>query len=248
MPRQREPSDTPRTDTDDGLTLQEGSRTSELQQDPNSLSSYVNTAINQMSASGPDAELNYKETLLELASDAQAAVAAVADMYRATPEDQYIERWTQVHLLADLRNEAALSVFDDILSTPIPAEKAPDMVTYSTVGEEAMIRTSAIEGITRIASRIVSRSNRRALELLRKHAQHENFSVRRAAIQGYLEAAGEGARDELRRALPERDRFILDIRRLEVQAVPQPSVERTSDEEDRVVPPAQMPLPPKIEE
>jgi hypothetical protein len=197
-----------------------------------------------MSASGPDAELNYRTTLRALRSDTRAAVAAVADMYRATPEDQYNDRWTQVYLLADLREGPALSVFDDILSTPIPPEKAPGMVTYSTVGEEAMIRTTAIEGITRIAAR----GDREALELLRKHMQHENFSVRRAAIQGYLEASGEGARDELRRVLPERDQFILDIRRAGVQDVPQPSVvERPSDEEDQV-PLVERPVPPRIEE
>jgi hypothetical protein len=243
MPEQRESPDTPRIDTDDQLTLREGPRASEGQRRPDSPGARVRAAINQMSASGPEAELNYRETLRALASDARAAVGAVRDMYRATPENQYMDRWTQVHLLADLRNSAALSVFDNILSTPIPPEKAPDMITYSTVGEEAMIRTTAIEGITRLAAQ----GEGEALELLRKHMQHENFSVRRAAIQGYLEAAGEGARDELRRVLPERDHFILSIRRSEVQDVPQPKVERPSDEIDQV-PPAEMPLPPKIEE
>lgn len=244
MPRRRKSSDTPRVDTDDQLTLREGPRASEAERNPDSPGARVRAAINQMSASGPDAELNYHQTLRELASDARAAVTAVADMYRATPEEEYIDRWTQVYLLADLREGAALSVFDDILSTPIPPEKAPGMVTHSTVGEEAMIRTTAIEGITRIAAQ----GDHEALELLRKHIQHENFSVRRAAIQGYLEAAGEGARDELRGVLPERDLFILNIRRAGVQDVLQPSVvERPSDEEDQV-PPARMQLRPRIEE
>src|SRR5215207_4989431 len=244
MPGRRASPDTPRLYPDDELTLREGQRASAAQGDPDSPSARVRTAINQMSASGPDAELNYRATLRALASDAPAAVGAVRDMYRATPEDQYMDRWTQVHLLAELRNSAALSAFDNILSTPIPPEKMPDAIIYSTVGEEAMIRTTAIEGITRIAAQ----GDRQALELLRKHMQHANFSVRRAAIQGYLEAAGEGARDELRRVLPERDHFILDIRRAEVQDVPQPSVvERPSDEVDQA-PPAQMPLPPKSEE
>jgi HEAT repeat protein len=230
-------------DTDDQLSLREGPRAA-AQGDPDSPGTRVRAAINQMSAAGPDAELNYRTTLRALRSDGRAAVEAVREMYRATPEDQYMDRWTQVQLLADLRNNAALSALDDILSTPIPPEKAPGMITYSTVGEEAMIRTSAIEGITRIGAQ----GDRGALELLRKHMRHENFSVRRAAIQGYIEAAGEGAREELRRELPERDQFILDIRRAEVQDVPQPSVvERPSDKPDRA-PPARMPLPPKIEE
>jgi hypothetical protein len=155
-----------------------------------------------------------------------------------------MDRWTQVHLLADLRNDAARPALDEILSTPIPPEKAPGMITYSTVGEETMIRTAAIEGLTRLGAQ----GDREALALLRKHMGHENFSVRTAAIQGYIEAAGEGARDELRRELPERDHSILDIRRPGVQEVPQPSVvERPSEEVDEV-PPAEGALPPRTEE
>jgi hypothetical protein len=186
-----------------------------------------------MSGTGPDAELNYQLALREFSSDPKAAVMAVAEIYRETPVDQYVERWAQVNLLADLRSDATVSVFDDILATPIPPEKAPDMITFSTVGEETMIRTTAIEGLTRLAAR----GNRPALEVLRKHFQHEIFSVRRAAIQGYIEAGGQGARDELRKVLPQADLFILDIRRADVQDVPQPSIESTSDVKDQPPPP-----------
>ena len=245
MPERRRGSpDTPRMAPDDELTLREPQRAPAAQAAPDSPRARARTAINQMMGSGPDAELNYRAALQALARDARAAVGAVRDMYRETPEDQYVDRWTQVHLLADLRNGATRPAFDEILSTPIPPEKAPGMITYSTVGEETMIRTTAIEGLTRLATQ----DDREALELLRKHMRHENLSVRSAAIQGYLEAAGEGARDELRRELPERDHFILDIRRPGVQEVPQPSVvERPSEEVDQV-PPAEMPLPPKAEE
>lgn len=245
MPERRRGSpDTPRLDTDDELTLREDQRAPAAQEDPSSPRARARTAINQMMGSGPDAELNYREALQALRRDSRGAVGAVRDMYRATPEDQYMDRWTQVYLLADLRNGAARPALDEILSTPIPREKAPGMITYSTVGEETMIRTTAIEGLTRLAAQ----DDREALEMLRKHMQHENSSIRNAAIQGYIEAAGEGARDELRRVLPERDHFILDIRRVGVQEVPQPSVvERPSEEVDEV-PPAEMPLPPRIEE
>lgn len=244
MTQRRESSDAPRIDTDDELTVREDSNLSEQQRQTEGVGSRIRAAISQMSVSEPDAERDYQETLRELAEEAPAAAQAVADIYEATPEDQYMYRWTQIQLLADLRNDAVLSVLDDVLSTPIPPEKAPDMVTYSTVGEEAMIRTTAIEGVTRIASE----GSRQALELLRKHSGHENFSVRRAAIQGYLEAGGEEARDALRSELPERDQFILDIRRVGVQEVPQPGVERTSDEKSDQVPPARMTLPPRTEE
>lgn len=242
MPKQGELSDAPRIDVDDQLTLQQASRNVDSTQDSNSLNARIKKAMSQMSNSGVNAELDYQATLRELASEPQATMAAIAEIHRATPEDQYIERWSQVHLLTDLRNENSLPIFDNILSTPIPPEKAPDMILHSTVGEEVMIRTTAIEGITRLATK----GDRQALALLRKHIQHESFSVKRAAIQGYLEAAGEGSRDELRKVLPEKDHFILDIKRAEVQDVLQPDIERTSDEEDQV-PPAQIPSMPRID-
>jgi HEAT repeat protein len=147
-----------------------------------------------------------------------------------------------VQLLADLRESAALDLFQSILAAPIPPEKAPDMITYSTVGEEVMIRTTAIEGITRLAAT----GDRRALELLREYAQHEVFSIKRAAVQGYLDAVGPKGREELRKILKKQDHFILDLRRTEVQNVPQPRVERPSTTMDEP-PPARL-LPPTIEE
>ena len=245
MPRRRDRNDAPRMDTDDSLTTREGQRTSNVRHRPGDLDSRVRATIARMSAQGPDAEWEYQAALRALAGEPDVA-AVVASFYRATPEDQYIERWSHVHLLSDLRDRSALAVLEAIVSAPIPAEKAPDMVTYSTVGEEVMIRTTAIEGITRLAVE----GDREALELLLRFAQHETFSVRRAAIQGYVEAAGPNARDELRDRLAEEDRFILDIRRADVQDVPQPSVGQTVDDGDRVppLPPSQGALRPRIEE
>jgi hypothetical protein len=235
MPKQRGSSDAPWMDSDDDLSVQEVARDTTAQTDPESLTVRVQTAINQMSASGPNAEEEYQLMLRALVREPEQAAAAIAGMYRETPEDQYIARWAQVQLLSDLRDDATLSAFDDILSTPIPPEKAPLMITYSTVGEEVMIRTTAIDGITRLAAR----GDRRAIDVLRKHTQHEALSVRRAAIQGYLQVAGPDAREELRKMLPERDHFLLDIRRVDVRDVPQPQIERPSEEQDQV-PPARL--------
>ena len=80
-----------------------------------------------------------------------------------------------------------------------------------------MIRTSAVEAATRIAGR---RQRTRA-RVAAAPRGHENFSVKRAAIQGYLAAGGDGARDVLIKQLPERDHFILDIQRVDVRQVPQ---------------------------
>lgn len=241
MPEQSQASDAPRLDTDDRLTV-EFAEPAAAPADPNSPEALARNTISLMAATGPDAESNYQAALRTLARQPDAAVAAVAEIYRATPEDQYLTRWAQVHLLSDLREKAALDFFEKILTEPIPPEKAPDMITYSTVGEEVMIRTTAVEGITRLAAT----GNRRALELLRKYAQHEVFSIKRAAVQGYLEAAGPDARDQLRKILREEDHFILNIRRRDVHEVPQPRIERPSKKKHEA-PPARL-VPPTIEQ
>jgi hypothetical protein len=240
MPEQSRASDAPRLDTDDHLTAEDNPSSATAPADPNSPEGLVRNAITLMSASGPHAEADYQGALRALARQPAAAVAAVSEMYRATAEDHYITRWAHVQLLSDLRDKAALDLFQNVLATPIPPEKAPGMVTYSTVGEEVMIRTTAIEGITRLAAA----GDRRARDLLRKYAQHEVFSIKRAAVQGYLEAAGPDARDDLRKVLREQDHFILDLRRTDVHNVPQPRVERPSSRKDEP-PPARL-APPTI--
>jgi len=238
LPQEREISDTPRIDMDDELTLQEPSSKLGLKEETKSIDSQVRAAIATMSAAGQAAEANYQAELLALVSNPQAAIAAIGNMYRTTPEDAYIARWSQVHLLSDLRQNAALELFDSILSTPIPPEKMPNMITYSTVGEEVMIRTTAIEGITRLAAK----GDHKALDLLRKYVKHEALSVKRAAIQGYLETGGSNAREELRKILPEKDEWLLDIRRMDVHDVPQPQIEKASDTKDQP-PPARITTP-----
>jgi hypothetical protein len=170
-------------------------------------------------------------------------------MYAALPEDQYPERWAHIHLLGELLDDNAVSVLDQVISTPIPPERSPETITFSTVGEEVMIRTTAIDALGRLARG----GNRPALQALLKHIRHEAFSVRRAAIQEYVAVAGPNAVDDLRKQLPESDHFILDIQRLDVQRVPPPSPERTpegKDPTDRVppLPPVGMPIQPRVEE
>lgn len=240
--------DAPRMTTpDDSLTIQDPNPQPEEgagRRQPKDLNERIRSAIAQMSADGPEAESDYQAALRAIIRD-PGAPAAIAASYRSTPEDQYVARWAHTHLLSELRDKEALSALDSIVSTPIPPEKAPDMITYSTVGEEAMIRTTAIEGITRLALA----GDRQALELLSKHIGHENLSVRRAAVQGYIEAAGPDAREELRKRLPEADRFLVDIRRIDVQQAPQATVERPSEEKERLEPPQpRTRLRPTIEE
>jgi hypothetical protein len=181
------------------------------------LAARVVDAINLMGGAGEAAEACYQKALDGLARSAREVVAALAAEYDALPEDQYLDRWSLVQLMAELRNEGALDFIDRRLSAALPEERSADPHGFSSLAEEIMILTTAVEAATRMAAD----GNERALGILMRHATPENFSVRRAAIQGYLAHGGSDAYDALKHRLPERDHHILDIRRVDVRDVHQ---------------------------
>lgn len=144
-------------------------------------------------------------------------VSIVTSEYKNLPKNQYLDRWSLVQLLVELKDPSALPTLDEILSSQIPSEESKDPHSFSTVREEIIIRTTAVEALISLA---VDR-NAQALELLLKHVKHENISVKRASIQGYLACGGAEARDTLLRILPKKDHFILNIQRKDVREVPQ---------------------------
>jgi hypothetical protein len=181
------------------------------------LANRIVDAINLMGGVGEQAEACYQKALDGLARNSKAVVKALAEEYERLPVAQYLDRWALVQLMAELKHESALEAIDRLLSSRIPAEESADPHSFSSAGEEVMIRTTAVEAATRIAAD----GSARALDVLLRHASHENFSVKRAAIQGYLAHGGEQAREVLQKALPERDHHILDIKRVDVRQVPQ---------------------------
>lgn len=236
-------SDGPTVQDDDSLETRTSDRLASDADSVGSMGSQVRHAISQMAAVGPDAESKYQDALAGLTANPDSAVPTVSQLYGSTPEEDYRERWAYVHLLNELATPSALGLFGEILSTPIPPERSPEMITYSTVGEETIIRTTAIEGVEQLAAQ----GNADARQMLLEQTQHESLSVRRAAVQGYLAVAGPDARDELLKALPVDQHFLLDIRRASVQEVPQPTVDAVATVVDQ--PPPIPPLePPKGEE
>ena len=183
----------------------------------NLLNEQIVEAINRMGGAGDDAEANYQIALDAMRQNAAEVVSIVAQEYKDLPENKYLDRWSLIQLLTELRHSASLPILDEILSSSIPSEQSNDPHSFTTVGEEVMIRTSAVEALTQISAN----GNREALELLMRHIQHENFSVKRACIQGYLACGGVNARKTLLEVLPENDRWILNIRREDVRNVPQ---------------------------
>lgn len=187
----------------------------------NQLNEQIVEVVNRMGEFGDNAEANYQSALDALRQNASEVVSIVASEYRDLPENQYLDRWSLVQLLAELRHPASLPILDEILTSRIPSELSNDPHSFTTVGEEVMIRTSAVEALTQISAD----GNREALELLLRHTQHENFSIKRACVQGYLAHGGENAREMLLEVLSESDRYILNIRSEDVRNVAQPQGE-----------------------
>jgi hypothetical protein len=100
--------------------------------------------------------------------------------------------------------------------TPIPAPKARDAHAFSVAKEETILRTTAIDGIGRLARK----GNRQALEAMFDFLDIPSISVCRATIQTVL-AADPGARDRLVERVPQNFRYLLDVRTVPVASVPQ---------------------------
>lgn len=208
----------------------------------NPLNDAIVDAVNRMGGVGDDAERFYQDSINALRKNETAVIPIVLSEYKDLSEDRYLDRWSLVQLLAELSSPLSLVALDEIIESQIPAERFKDPSNFSSVGEEVIIRTTAVEAVTRIAAK----ANPEALGILLKHARHANFSVKRACIQGYLAHGGADARDKLLRAIAESDRRILDIRREDVRRIPQPTagkyVRRPDSHDTPRIPPPYKPI------
>ena len=205
------------------------------------LNALIVEAVNRMGGVGEDAEANYQRALDELGKRADDAVDVIAAEYEALPEDRYLDRWSLVQLLTELRRPEAASVLNRIITSRIPAEKAKGSHDASTVAEEVIIRTTAVEGVVRLSADGVEE----ARQILLRHARNRTFSIRRASVQGLLETGEDNHKRELRALLKERgDEPLLRIKRTDVEQVSQATGGRF------VVPPDRKrePPPPELPE
>lgn len=209
--------------SDDSSDMQTQPHPFKFKKSPDSpINDKIVESVFQMGGFGDTAEEDYQARLDSLRSVAADAVPIIVDEYNDLPEDQYVDRWSLVQLLTDLAHPSSLGGLDNIVSTSIPPEKSRDQHNFSTRAEETILRTTAIEAITRVAAS----NNKEAIELLLKHSRNDSFSIKRASVQGYLEVGGEKARDVLTKEFPKNDHYILDIRREDVRKVPQADLDK----------------------
>ena len=170
-----------------------------------------------MSAAGEDAEDGYRRALADLRKRADLALVEIARAQNDCDRHDYPTRWAHVHAAAELRHPAALPFLLDVALTPIPPEEAPDPHSYSTAAEETILRTTAVEGIGSLA-----KVRREAVEALFECLKQPSLSIRRAAVQSLLKAPrGRSLRSRIAGALPADQRFLLDLKALDVRDGPQ---------------------------
>ena len=177
----------------------------------------VRDLLARMNAGGDDAEEEYQQALKGLRERPLDAVIELARQECSCRAEDYATRWAVVHAAAALEHRAALSLLKNIILTPIPPERNEDPHA-STVAEETIIRTTAVDGIAALARR----GEEGAVEALQEFVDLPSFSIRRAAIQGLLASPrGDDLRNRLRECLPKDQAFLLDLKRVDVRDAPQ---------------------------
>jgi hypothetical protein len=174
--------------------------------------------LTAMHRTDDDAEETYRRALKQLQTNADLVAVEIARAESECDERDYPTRWALVHAAAELRHPAALPFLRNLVSRPIPPEQSRDPHSFSTVGEETILRTTAVEGVGHLAAE----ENRDALEALFEFLKQPSLSIQRATVQSIL-ATPRGGRLRRRIAgvLPEEHQFLLDLKAVDVRDVPQ---------------------------
>lgn len=169
-----------------------------------------------MNATGEDVEGEYQAVLEEMRKDAAEIVIALAKAEQSCDRPDYPLRWALVYAATQLQHEATLPYFRNLLLTPIPPEQSEMPHSFSTVREETILRTTAIEGLGHLAAQ----GHRRAIDILFEALDISSISVRRAAVQALL-ATDANLRETIRERLPQDFHYLLDLKSPHVSDVPQ---------------------------
>lgn len=174
--------------------------------------------LSVMYAHGENAEENYRKALESLRANPEATVALLAQAESSIRETDYPSRWALIFTASELRHSAALPYLSAVALSRIPAERSSDPHSFSTVAEETILRTTAVEGLGHLASD----NNTQAVDALFACLSRPSLSVRRAAVQALLSTPnGQQHRERIAQALPDDQRFLLDLRRIDVREAPQ---------------------------
>lgn len=211
--------DTPTMDTDDNLKVKIVATIFRFRGYANEpkITALITEAVNRMSGAGESAEDDYQLCIDRLCRKGKLVSSIIQDEYFDMPEDAYLDRWALVMLAVELHSNNNLDFFEKIMVSDIPDEKSEDPHSFTTLGEEVMIRTTAIEGLERMAVE----GDEKAIKLLFGNITHKSFSIRRAATQALLALGNEDIRQKLQDELPKRYHDLLKINRTDVRKAEQ---------------------------
>jgi hypothetical protein len=190
-------------------------------QDPfrnNDAAKALRNFLSFMYSQGDNAAEVYGRALEPLRGQAEAVASEIAHVEASLRETDYPSRFALIFAAAELRHPATLPWLRSIALSRIPAELSSDTHSFSTVAEETILRTTAIDGIGRLARD----NNGQAIEALFECLARPSLSIRRAAVQELLQSPeARNQRDRIANALPEDQRFLLDLRNIDVRDAPQ---------------------------
>lgn len=175
-------------------------------------------AVGAMTAGGPDADEVYNGTVRRLGEDREF-VAVVLETLDSLEESEYQERWALLQLAIDLEHPAAGEYLVEFVRRPIPEERSEDPVHgVSTVTEEVILRTTAIEGLARLLRRDVDSTD----VLLETISSSDYAAMRRASWFALIDGGRDDAIDRARGLLQDSEyAWIVDLRRIPVQEAEQ---------------------------
>ena len=120
----------------------------------------INHYLTTLYASGDDAEQRHADALKDLRRDVGEAVIALARAGACCHQHDYPRRWALVYAAVKMEHDAALPYFRELVLAPIPSPDPRGGHGFSAAREETILRTTAIEGVGRLAER----GNRDALK------------------------------------------------------------------------------------
>ncbi len=173
--------------------------------------------LSVMYSSGDNAAEEYRRALEALRANPQAAVALIGHVESSVRESDYPTRWALIFAASELRHPDAIPYLRTVALSRIPAERSSDPHSFSTVTEDTILRTTAVEGIGHLAA-----DHPQAVDALFDCLDRPSISIRRAAIQSLITTPnGQQYRDRIAHSLPDDQRFLLDLRRISVHEAPQ---------------------------
>ncbi|MDE3742513.1 hypothetical protein [Maribacter polysaccharolyticus] len=184
----------------------------------------LENALHAINGFGDDAEKKFQGSLKELRELPEEVVLELAQAFDdRCQRDAYPVKWGLVYLATELKHSAAYSFLKRLIFTPIPEERSKNPHSFSTVAEETILRTTAVEGLLFFLKDRNGKPQKEATEVLMESLALPSISIARAAFQTLVKAdlVDDKMKKRVRELLPKDRHFILKIKPTTVEKVEQ---------------------------